>query len=180
MPLWDGHFLFVGKCSEGKVRNVKKYFIHAPAWNGGPFQDLPGGAILMATPHNSRLTAQAPLRRLRHGICVAKMLDNVGVRYPHRASGAKAPRTLRPLPLLRFAVSATGGAHLCSIQYYLRFWLGICRTPLAVSALRIMRYCLCSIYYILYNIMSVNIFYLVLSHYFKNGSKNAAGTQPAA
>ncbi|MFZ2221600.1 MAG: hypothetical protein WAV42_03505, partial [Gemmiger qucibialis] len=42
--------------------------------------------------------------------------------------------------LLRFAVSATGGAHLCSIQYYLRFWLGICRTSLAVSALRIMRY----------------------------------------
>ena len=55
---------------------------------------------------------------MRHGICVAKMLDNVGLRYPHRASGAKAPRTLRPLPLLRFAVSATGGAHLCSIQYY--------------------------------------------------------------
>ena len=69
------------------------------------------------------------------------MLDNVGLRYPHRASGAKAPRTLRPLPLLRFAVSATGGAHLCSIQYYLRFWLGICRTSLPVSALRIMRYC---------------------------------------
>ena len=55
-----------------------------------------------ATPHNSRLAAQAPLRQLRHGICVAKMLDNVGLRYPHRASGAKAPRTLRPLPLLRF------------------------------------------------------------------------------
>ena len=70
------------------------------------------------------------------------MLDNVGLRYPHRASGTKAPRTLRPLPLLRFAVSATGGAHLCSIQYYLRFWLGSCRTSLAVSALRIMRYCL--------------------------------------
>ena len=70
------------------------------------------------------------------------MLDNVGLRYPHRASGTKAPRTLRPLPLLRFAVSATGGAHLCSIQYYLRFWLGICRTSLAVSALRIVRYCL--------------------------------------
>ena len=69
------------------------------------------------------------------------MLDNVGLRYPHRASGAKVPRTLRPLPLLRFAVSATGGAHLCSIQYYLRFWLGICRTSLTVSALRIMRYC---------------------------------------
>ncbi len=29
--------------------------------------------------------------------------------------------------------------------YYLRFWLGICRTSLAVSALRIMRYCLSKI-----------------------------------
>ena len=28
-----------------------------------------------ATPHNSRLTAKAPLRRLRHGICVAKDVD---------------------------------------------------------------------------------------------------------
>ena len=37
--------------------------------------------------------------------------------------------------------AAKGGAHLCSIQYYLRFWLGICRTSLTVSALRIMRYC---------------------------------------
>ena len=64
---------------------------------------------------------------VRHGNCVAKMLDNVGLRYPHRASGTKAPRTLRPLPLLRFAVSATGGAHLCSTKYYLRFWLSICR-----------------------------------------------------
>ncbi|MCI6445315.1 MAG: hypothetical protein MR806_03125 [Subdoligranulum sp.] len=64
------------------------------------------------------------------------------MRYPHRASGAKSPRTLRPLPLLRFAVSATGGAHLCSIQYYLRFCLSSCRTSLAVSALRIMWYCL--------------------------------------
>jgi len=27
-------------------------------------------------------------------------------------------------------------------QYYLRFWLGICRTSLAVSALRIVRCCL--------------------------------------
>ena len=51
-------------------------------------------------------------------------------------------RQLRPLPLLRFAVSATGGAHLCSIQYYLRFWLSSCRASLTVSALRIVRYCL--------------------------------------
>ena len=90
-----------------------------------------------------------PALRLKHrsGSCgtasaLPKMLDNVGLRYPHRASGAKAPRTLRPLPLLRFAVSATGGAHLCSIQYYRAFWLSSCRTSLAVSALRIMRYCL--------------------------------------
>ncbi|MFR6372513.1 MAG: hypothetical protein ACLUOB_01460 [Subdoligranulum sp.] len=32
-------------------------------------------------------------------------------------------------------------ARITHIQYYLRFWLGICRTSLAVSALRIMRYC---------------------------------------
>ena len=70
------------------------------------------------------------------------MLDNVGLRYPHRASGAKAPRTLRPLPLLRFAVSATGGAHLCSTKYYLRFLLSSLHLSLAASALRIMRYCL--------------------------------------
>ena len=90
------------------------------------------------SPDGLSTASAAAARHLR----VAKMLDNVGLRYPHRASGAKAPRTLRPLPLLRFAVSATGGAHLCSIHYYLRFWLSICRTSLAVSALRIMRYCL--------------------------------------
>ncbi len=30
-----------------------------------------GSSYFRAIPHNSRLTAQAPLRRLRHGICVA-------------------------------------------------------------------------------------------------------------
>ena len=60
-----------------------------------------GLPVIKAIPHNSRLTAQAPLRRLRHGICVAKMLDKTS-----------------------------------------SFWLSICRTSLAVSALRIMRYCL--------------------------------------
>ena len=89
-----------------------------------------------------------PALRLKHrsGSCgtaaalpKCSIMSGCGTR--HRASGAKAPRTLRPLPLLRFAVSATGGAHLCSIQYYLRFWFGICRTSLAASALRIMRYC---------------------------------------
>ena len=89
-----------------------------------------------------------PALRLKHcsGSCgtasalpKCSIMSGCGTRIVLR--GAKAPRTLRPLPLLRFAVSATGGAHLCSIQYYLRFWLGICRTSLAVSALRIMRYC---------------------------------------
>jgi len=62
---------------------------------------------------------------------------------PHlvlRGKNHAPPAPRGPLPRLRFAVPATGGAHLCSIQYYLRFWLGICRTSLAVSALRIMRY----------------------------------------
>ena len=89
-----------------------------------------------------------PALRLKHrsGSCgtasalpKCSIMSGCGTRIVLR--GAKAPRTLRPLPLLRFAVSATGGAHLCSIQYYLRFWLNSCRTSLAVSALRIMRYC---------------------------------------
>ncbi len=91
------------------------------------------------------------------------MLDNIGLRYPHRASGAKAPRTLRPLPLLRFAVSATGGAHLCSIQHYLRFWLSSCRTSLAVSALRIMRYCPNSVAPSLYSSFFFPLLFLFLS-----------------
>ena len=90
-----------------------------------------------------------PALRLKHhsGSCGTasalpkySIMSGCGTRIVLR--GAKAPRTLRPLLLLRFAVSATGGAHLCSIQYYLRFWLSSCRTSLAVSALRIMRYCL--------------------------------------
>ena len=89
-----------------------------------------------------------PALRLKHrsGSCgtasalpKCSIMSGCGTRIVLR--GAKAPRTLQPLPLLRFAVSATGGAHLCSIQYYLRFWLGICCTSLTVSALRIMRYC---------------------------------------
>ena len=85
-----------------------------------------------------------PALRLKHrsGSCgtaaalpKCSIMSGCGTR--HRASGAKAPRTLRPLPLLRFAVSATGGAHLCSIQYYLRLWLGICRTSLAYRHLEL-------------------------------------------
>ena len=35
------------------------------------------------------LRSASLLLGVRHGICVAKMLDNVGLRYPHRASGQK-------------------------------------------------------------------------------------------
>lgn len=38
MPLWDGHFLIVGKCSEGKVRNVKKILFVRPLGMPGFFQ----------------------------------------------------------------------------------------------------------------------------------------------
>ena len=35
MPLWDGHFLIVGKCSEGKVRNVKNILFMHPLGMAG-------------------------------------------------------------------------------------------------------------------------------------------------
>ena len=98
-------------------------------------------------PETSGNTAQfppdglstAPAAAARHLRCQNARQCRVAV--PASCFGAKAPRTLRPLPLLRFAVSATGGAHLCSTKYCLRFWLSICRASLAVSALRIMRCC---------------------------------------
>ena len=89
-----------------------------------------------------------PALRLKHrsGSCgtasalpKCSIMSGCGTRIVLR--GQKPLALCDRCPLLRFAVSATGGAHLCSIQYYLRFWLGICRTSLAVSALRIMRYC---------------------------------------
>ena len=63
----------------------------------------------------------------------------------HTKNGA-VPHKVRGTAPFLFILGNTAqfppcGAHLCSIQYYLRFWLGICRTSLAVSALRIMRYC---------------------------------------
>ena len=103
---------------------------------------LSGEFLFMATPHNSRLTMRVPQPDIIEHFGNADAVPQPPERCLSRTSGAKAPRTLRPLPLLRFAVSATGGAHLCSIQYYLRFWLSICRTSLAVSALRIVRCCL--------------------------------------
>ena len=58
-------------------------------------------------------------------------------------------RQHRTIPALRLKHRSGGcgtasALPKCSIrlQYYLRFWLSSCRTSLAVSALRIMRYCL--------------------------------------
>ena len=63
-------------------------------------------------------------------------------------SGAEATYTIESLmhdgKALQSGTShnfGDGFARAFGIQYYLRFWLGICRTSLAVSALRIMRYC---------------------------------------
>ena len=95
----------------------------------------------------SRQHRTIPALRLKHrsGGCgtasalpKCSIMSGCGTRIVLRG---QAPSHSETAALLRFAVSATGGAHLCSIQYYLRFWLGICRTSLAVSALRIMRYC---------------------------------------
>ena len=44
---------------------------------GSPRQEPPQAAVALRSAS------------LRLGICVAKMLDNVGLRYPHRASGQK-------------------------------------------------------------------------------------------
>ncbi len=98
---------------------------------------FPYGNTAQFPPSGLSTASAAAARHLRCQKC--SIMSGCGTRIVLR--GQKAPRTLRPLPLLRFAVSATGGAHLCSIQYYLRFWLSICRTSLAVSALRIMRCC---------------------------------------
>ncbi len=93
-----------------------------------------------AIPHNSRLTAQAPLRRLRHGICVAKMLDNVGLRYPHRASGESPSHSATAAPA---SVRCFRHWRRSPLQHPVLSALlaSSCRTSLAVSALRIMRYC---------------------------------------
>ena len=94
-----------------------------------------------ATPHNSRLAAKH-----RSGGCgtasalpKCSIMSGCGTRIVLR--GQKPLALCDRCPCFGSAVSATGGAHLCSIQYYLRFWLSICRTLLVVSALRIMRYC---------------------------------------
>ena len=89
-----------------------------------------------------------PALRLKHrsGSCgtaselpKCSIMSGCGTRIVLR--GQKPLALCDRCPCFGSAVSATGGAHLCSIQYYLRFWLSICRTLLVVSALRIMRYC---------------------------------------
>jgi hypothetical protein len=71
---------------------------------------LSGEFLFMATPHNSRLTMRVPQPDIIEHFGNADAVPQPPERCLSRTSGAKAPRTLRPLPLLRFAVSATGGA----------------------------------------------------------------------
>ena len=52
-----------------------------------------GSSYFRAIPHNSRLTAQAPLRRLRHGIYVAKMLDKTSSIICAFGLASAAPRS---------------------------------------------------------------------------------------
>ena len=47
----------------------------------------------LATPHNSRLAAKHPLRQLRHGICVAKMLDKTSSIICAFGLASAAPRS---------------------------------------------------------------------------------------
>ena len=78
------------------------------------------GCILniRASPHNSRLTAQAPLRRLRHGICVAKMLDKTSSIICAFGLASAVPRSpYRHLELCGIALTKS----LCRNSVYARF-----------------------------------------------------------
>ena len=101
-------------------------------------------AVFFMTKQRQHRTIPALRLKHRSGSCgtasalpKCSIMSGCGTRI---VPGAKAPRTLRAAP-----ASVRCFRHWrrspCSIQYYLRFWLGICRTSLAVSALRIMRYC---------------------------------------
>ena len=62
--------------------------------------------IFKATLHNSRLTAQSSPRRLRHGICVAKMLDKTSSIICAFGLASAAPRSpYRHLELCGVALS---------------------------------------------------------------------------
>ena len=77
----------------------------------------------MATPHNSRLTAQAPLQRLRHGICVAKMLDNTQSIICAFGLASAAPRSpYRHLELCGIALNLfifTAGHRIVPCRFYM-------------------------------------------------------------
>ncbi len=84
-----------------------------------------------------------------------KATEAVGQRYRIVLEGLMPPSTLRvPQPdmlsssLFRPRQMLT----LCSIQYYRRFWLGICRTSLAVSALGCMLVSQNSVYFFCFQI----------------------------
>ncbi|MFR4667262.1 MAG: hypothetical protein ACLT8A_10890 [Subdoligranulum sp.] len=71
------------------------------------------------------------------------MLDNVGFAVCHTSSGGQKPLALcdHRCPCFGSLFPPLAALTLRHPVLCLRFWLGICRTSLAVSALRIMRYC---------------------------------------
>ena len=84
----------------------------------------PGCAILKAVPHNSRLTAQAPFRRLRHGICVAKMLNKTSSIICAFGLAVAAPSSpYRHLELCGIASDKTAKAQSCRLSEPCRFGL---------------------------------------------------------
>ena len=107
----------------------------------------------MRLPHNSNNLAY--VRSLRKNVTDAerKLWYEYLRPCPYKFTRQKSvgPYILgqhRTIPALRLKHRSGGcgtasALPKCSIrlQYYLRFWLSICRTSLAVSALRIMRYC---------------------------------------
>ncbi len=89
-----------------------------------------------------------PALRLKHrsGSCgtasalpKCSIMSGCGTRIVLRGQKPLALRTAAPASVRCFRHWRR--STLPQVRDYLRFWLGICRTSLAVSALRIMRYC---------------------------------------
>ena len=105
-----------------------------------------GGAVLGIVPghggHRHRQDLRQPV--LDGGDDLEEMKSGLSSQ-----KGITMLRQHRTIPALRLKhrsgscgpASALPKCSIIHIQYYLRFWLSICRTSLAVSALRIMRYC---------------------------------------
>ena len=101
-----------------------------------------GGAVLGIVPGHSGHRHRQDLRQpvLDGDDDLEKMKS--GLSSQKEITMLRQHRTISALRLKhRSGSCGTASALPKYIQYYLRFWLSICRTSLAVSVLRIMRYC---------------------------------------